>query len=243
MNGRSTIIFPLIVLGVLALITFWIDSTVQSDTEKHDDRHRHDVDYLMENFVTTKTDIKGNLHNMLAAVEMKHFPDKDTTELLRPRYTQFGENKPYVQVEAQKGFVSANGEVIEFKGRVVVVRQAFDGRGEMRLETDYLKVLPKTEYASTDSDVRITQAPRTVIHGTGMIYDKSQENFTLKHRVRVHYEKPHAKPAKALLPKPSTSDKVNPTQAFNKTAQDNKVNDVKQASTTSRQTKRESQKN
>jgi len=243
MNGRSTIIFPLIVLGVIALITFWIDRTVQSDTKKNDGSNRHDVDYFVENFVTTKTDIKGNLHNMLAAVEMKHFPDNDTTELVRPRYTQFAENKPYTQIEAQNGFVSPNGEVVEFKGNVIIIRQAFEGRGEMRLYTDYLKVFPKTEYASTDSDVLITQDPKTVIHGTGMVYDKAKEEFTLKQKVRVHYEKPTAKSTKPLLPKAGTSAKVNPAENVNKTAQNKKANDVKQPSTPSRQTKRESQKN
>jgi lipopolysaccharide export system protein LptC len=208
MNGRSTIIFPLIVLGVLALITFWIDSTVQSDTKKIDGSHRHDVDYFVENFVTTKTDINGNLRNMLAAVEMRHYPDNDTTELVRPRFTQFGENKPYTQIEAQRGLISANGEEIEFKGNVIIVRQAFEGRGEMRLKTDYLKVLPKTEFASTESDVVITKDPKTIIHGTGMIYDKKEKNFVLKKRVRVHYEKPNAKSSSSLLPKRAARTKV-----------------------------------
>ena len=241
MNGRSTIIFPLIVLGVLAFITFWIDSTVKSDAKRIDGSSRHDVDYFVENFVTTKTDLNGNLRNMLAATEMRHYPDNDTTELLRPRYTQFAENKPYTQIEAQKGFVSADGESVEFKGHVLIVRQAFEGRGEMRLSTDYLKVFPKTEFASTESDVVITQAPKTVIYGTGMIYDKNEKNFVLQKRVRVHYEKP--KSSNTLLPKTAASAKVNPAETANKKAPDHKANNVKQRSSLSRQSNREHQKN
>lgn len=225
-NGRTAIIFPLIVLGVLALITFWIESTVKSDIKKNDSNSRHDADYFVENFVTTKTDIHGNLRNMLAAVEMRHYPDNDTTELTRPRFTQYAEKKPYTQIEAQKGFVSGNGEEVEFKGNVIIVRQAFEGRGEMRLTTDYLKVLPKKEYASTPNDVVITQAPNTVIHGTGMVYNKAGKDFTLQKRVRVHYEKPNAKSKTTLLPKQAASAKVNPKAVVNKTAQDNKANDV-----------------
>jgi lipopolysaccharide export system protein LptC len=234
MNGRSTIIFPLIVLGVLAFITFWIDRNVQSDTKKVDGSNRHDVDYFVENFVTTKTDAKGNLRNMLAAVEMRHYPDDDTTELIRPRFTQYGENKPYTQIEAQKGFVSANGEVVEFKGNVIIVRKAFEGRGEMRLKTDYLKVLPKTEFASTESDVVITQDPNTIIHGTGMIYDKKEKNFVLKKKVRVHYEKPNTKSSTSLLPKQAARAKVSSTEVANKTMSDNKANNVYKSSTSTR---------
>ena len=243
MKGRSPIIFPLMVLGVLAFITFWIDSTVKLGLPKMDGSNRHDVDYFVENFVTTKTDLNGNLHNMLAATEMRHYPDNDTTELLRPRYTQFGENKPYTQIEAQKGFVSPNGEEVEFKGNVIIIRQAFEGRGEMRLKTDYLKILPKTEYASTASDVEITQDPKTVIHGTGMIYDKNQQDFTLQKRVRVHYEKPNTKSALPLLPKAGTSDKVNPTELSNKAAQNNKAKDAKNPSQKSCKSIREPKKN
>lgn len=227
MNGRYSIVFPLIVLGVLALITFWIEQTVNLPTQKVDGSGRHDVDYFVENFVTTQTDVHGNLRNMLAAVEMRHYPDDDTTELIRPRYTQYGENKPYTQIEAQKGFVSANGEEVEFKGNVVIVRQAFEGRGEMRLTTDYLKVLPKTEFVSTNSEVVITQDPKTVIHATGMVYDKNEKNFVLQKRVRVHYEKPKA--SNQRLPKIPASDKVNADGSTKKTAQQNKANDVKKS--------------
>ena len=243
MKGRSPIIFTVIVLGVLALITFWIDNTVKLGITNKDGSNRHDVDYFVENFVTTKTDLNGNLRNMLAATEMRHYPDNDTTELERPRYTQYGNNKPYTQIEAQKGFVSSNGEVVEFKGNVIIVRQAFEGRGEMHLKTDYLKILPKTEYASTASDVVITQDPKTVIHGTGMIYDKNEQDFTLQKRVRVHYEKPDTKSAKPLLPKFVTSDKVNPTQTTNKVALNNKASDAKKPSDQSRKSNREQKKN
>ena len=82
-----------------------------------------------------------------------------------------------------------------------------------------------------------------MIHGTGMIYDKNAKDFTLQKRVRVHYEKPSTKSAKPLLPKDSTSDKVNPTETTNRTAQNNKANDVKQPSDKSRKSNREHKKN
>ena len=46
------------------------------------------------------------------------------------------------------------------------------------------------EIAKTDSAVVITQGSKTIIRGTGMIYDKGQETFTLLKNVKVHYEKP-----------------------------------------------------
>jgi lipopolysaccharide export system protein LptC len=187
---RSAIIFPLVLLSMLALLTFWINRTVQPPAPKLDGSSRHDPDYIVSNFVTTHTDINGDLHYKLAAVEMKHFPDDDTTDLQRPRYTQFTIGKPYTQVEGLRGYVSGNGEKVEIVDNVKVTRQAFAEKGEMTVETDYLNILPNEELVSTESPVVIRQAPKTVIYATGMIYEKKLRTVTLLHKVRAHYERP-----------------------------------------------------
>ena len=190
MYGRNTILFPLIVLTLLALISFWIESTVKAPLHKSKASLRHDPDYYLENFVTTKTDVNGNIKTMLAATSMHHYPDDDSTFLTRPRFTQFTENKPSTQIEAQKGQISSTGEQVEFNNKVVVYKQANANRPDVRLTTDYLRIFAKQEIAKTDSAVVITQGSKTVIRGTGMIYDKGQETFTLLKNVKVHYEKP-----------------------------------------------------
>lgn len=190
MFGRSTILFPIIVLTVLAAMSVWIESKVKAPLHRSKASFRHDPDYYLENFVTTKTDANGHLKTMLAAVAMLHYPDDDSTYLTRPRFTQYFENKPYTQIEGQKGEISSNGEQVNFTNNVVVYRPAFGDRPDMRLTTDYLRVFAKQEIAKTDSPVLITQGPKTIIRGTGMIYDKTQQTFTLLKNVKVHYEKP-----------------------------------------------------
>lgn len=187
---RSAIAFPLVLLLLLALLTFWINKTVQPPAPKIDGSSRHDPDYIMSNFVTTQTDINGNLRYKLAAVEMRHFPDDDTTHLQRPRYTQFAIGKPYTQVEGMRGYVSSDGEVVELVDNVKVTRQAFAGKGEMTVETEYLNIRPDEELVTTESPVVIRQAPKTVIYATGMIYEKKKNTVTLLHKVRAHYERP-----------------------------------------------------
>jgi lipopolysaccharide export system protein LptC len=190
MYGRSTIVFPLALLVLLALLTLWIDRSVQPPEHKVDGNTRHDPDYIMHNFVTTKTDVNGKLQYVLAAVEMTHYPDNDSTELVRPRFTQYATDKPYTQIEGQRGTISGNGDVVEFIGNVKVVRQEFQDRGEMTMSTQYLRLFPKEEVATTDKPVVITQAPKTVIHANGMVFDKKKKTIDLSGKVRVHYEKP-----------------------------------------------------
>jgi lipopolysaccharide export system protein LptC len=190
MYGRPTILFPLALLALLALLTLWIERSVHAPQHKLEGNTRHDPDYMVNNFVTTKTDLMGNLHYVLAAVGMKHYPDDDSTELVRPRFTQYDIGKPYTQIEGQRGLVSSNGENVQFMDNVKVVRQAFKDRGEMTVLTEYLNVTPKSDIATTDKPVVIMQAPKTVVHAIGMIYDKKQRTVQLLNKVRVHYERP-----------------------------------------------------
>lgn len=192
---RSAILYPMLLLSILALITAWINHVVQPSKLKLDGSSRHDPDYIMNNFVTTQTDINGDLHYKLASTEMRHFPDDDTTDLQRPRYTQFATNKPYTQIQALRGHVSGDGEQVQLVGNVKLTRQAFAEKGEMTLETDYLNILPNQDLVRTDSPVVIRQAPKTVIYATGLVYEKKIHTVTLLHQVRAHYEKPAVKNA------------------------------------------------
>ena len=207
---RAAITFPLALLILLALLTFWINRTVQPPQPKLDGSSRHDPDYIMSNFVTTQTDVNGNLRYKLAAIEMRHFPDDDSTELQRPRYTQFAVGKPYTEVQGMRGIVSTNGEEVKLFDNVKVTRQAFAEKGEMTVETDYLNIRPNEELVTTDRPVIIRQAPKTVIYATGMVYEKKQRTVTLLHKVRAHYERPaiagKSKPAKNSTAKIGTSE-------------------------------------
>lgn len=191
MLGRTnTILFPLAVLGLLALITLWIDRTVQAPEPRVDGNARHDPDYILNNFVTTRTDATGNISHILKASEMRHYPDDDTTQLEKPYLTQHGIGQPVTTIESKRGTVSSKADVVEFYDDVRVVRQAFGDRPEMTLTTDYLKVEPDNEVASTDRPVVITQGPKSVVRAVGMYYDKKNQTIQLNKRIRSHYERP-----------------------------------------------------
>ena len=200
MPTRSAIFYPLILALLLALLTFWINQTVENQGPKIDGSNRHDPDYTMQNFVTTQTDINGKLRYVLAAAEMVHYPDDDSTVLQRPRFTQYTSNKPFVRIEGLRGYVSSNGEEVELVDNVKVVRQAYAGKGEMQLLTEKLLILPNQDLVKTNAPVVIKQLPKTVIRATGMIFDKKKQTLQLLSRVKVHYEKPIVSRLKAAKP-------------------------------------------
>jgi lipopolysaccharide export system protein LptC len=191
MYARPSILFPIVLMAILAVLTFWIDYAVQAPEARIDGSSRHDPDYILNNFTTTRTDENGELRYRLSALEMRHYPDDDTTELEKPQFQRYEVDKPFTTIEGNKGFVSTDAETVEFIDDVKVVRQAFNGKGEMVVLTDRLEVMPNEEMAKTDRPVVITQEPKTVIHATGMIYDKKNQSVQLLSRVKSHYEKPN----------------------------------------------------
>lgn len=209
MHGRSAMWFLLLVLAMLAALSLWVQQAVQPPTPKPDGSARHDPDYKLTNFSTVKTDQNGNLRNTLQAAEMVHYPDDDSTELTRPNFTMFSANKPFTRFAGERGLVSSDGKEVQIIGNVKVVRGATGRKGELTLLTDYLYILPDEDIAKTDRAVTITQAPKTVIRGTGMLYNKKQGTLELYKNVRVHYERPSAQraPAKTTSSKTRPADK------------------------------------
>ena len=210
MRGRSTIWFPLTVLAFLAALSLWIEHAVQPPPPKQDGSSRHDPDYKVSNFNTIKTDEQGKLRYALAAVEMVHYPDDDSTELVRPRFTQYTADKPYTQIQAQRGLVSSNGKDVYFMDNVIVERGATPQKGKLIVRTEYLHVVPDLEVANTDRPVTILQEPHTVARANGMEYNKKERTLQLFKRVHVHYEKPGAKTAKTAPPAAATNAKNPP---------------------------------
>ena len=127
----------------------------------------HDPDYYMEDFTTLTLKEDGKPKNKIHAIYMAHYPDNDTTELLKPQMEVFREDKSPLYIEADKGWVTGDNEVLLLRGAVKL--QEFDEQGNATLEinTADVKVLLNEEYAETDQYATIVTDSAT-IRGTGM---------------------------------------------------------------------------
>lgn len=145
MRGLPAIWFALIVLALLAALTLWIDRIVQPPTLKRDGSTRHDPDYIVNNFAINRTDIDGSPRYSLAGSDMRHYPDNDTTDILKPVFHQFSATRPTIQVQSERGQISPNGENVYFMDNVKLVRAATPQKGELTLLTDVLQAIPDQE--------------------------------------------------------------------------------------------------
>jgi lipopolysaccharide export system protein LptC len=185
---------PVLLLGGLAALTYWLDAQVQSPTLRRDGTSRHDPDLFLVNFRAINFDEKGNSKETMAAQRGEHFPDDDSAELTAPMFRITQPGKPVFTVTADRGKISGDRENAYFTGHVEAHRDAETAAapgktpsGAITLTTDYLHVIPKAERAETDRPVTIRE-PRGIIESVGMTLDNKTKTLRLKSRVAGSFE-------------------------------------------------------
>ena len=194
MTDRLGTWFPLLVLALLAGLTFWLDRIVQPQVADRDRPLHHDPDYVVHGLSGMSMDARGALKHTLSAKKMTHFPDDDTTNLIAPKFVTYTESRSPMTVTAREATVSANGENIYFNDDVRVVRGAMTGQSELVLETSYLHVIPDDNVAKTDRPVTIRNAS-AVVTASGLELNSETRILQLHGRVRGIYREQTPKAA------------------------------------------------
>ena len=182
---------PVLLLGGLAALTYWLDAQIQPSTARRDGATRHDPDMYIENFSAITFGADGEILQSLAAKHAQHYPDDDSIDLTSPALVLTEPGKPRLTIAADVGTVSGNREVVTLRGNVRAMRDAEtktsakDGApvGPATFTTDMLRVMPKESRAETDRLVTIEET-RGIIQGVGMVYDNGLHTIKLKSAVR-----------------------------------------------------------
>ena len=116
---------------------------------------RHDPDYFMEKFSTVIMEDEGKPKNRLYADYMAHYPDDNTIELVEPRLEIYQEEKLPVMVTAEKGWVTADNEVILLSGNVKLWQDNPSGSRELEVLSSEVKILTRQDYAESDKHTTI----------------------------------------------------------------------------------------
>jgi lipopolysaccharide export system protein LptC len=186
MRLTTTRVLPLALMFLLALVSFWLERAVREEEPRPANR-RHDPDYLIANFTTTSYNREGAAESVLSAAQMVHFPDDDSTELVRPRVVQTRPSEPRMIVSAERGAISRDGDDIFLYDNVVLVRSADKEKPEARITTSFLQVVRDRSLVRTDRPVLIVEDRRTLA-GRGMEYNNESQQLLLLSEVRGHFD-------------------------------------------------------
>jgi lipopolysaccharide export system protein LptC len=173
-NDRLTSAAPLLLVGMLAALTFWLDQVAQPP-ERGAGPSRNDPDYIVESLSAISMSEAGAASYTLSAAKMVHYPEGDTTLLTAPKFVNYGMAKAPVTITASEAVVSANGQHVYFQDNVRVTRAAHGPNSELVVRTSFLHVIPDDNLAKTDRTVTVSDAATTV----------TADGFELNNETRV----------------------------------------------------------
>jgi len=185
MIGRGSLWLPLLVLLVLAGLSFWIERTVQPSGESASADHV-DPEGIMENFDAVHTDPAGNPQYRLSAARLKHYSGSKLTELEAPHFVQLDKQAGDVSATAKLAKVSPDGDEVDLRDDVVVTRAATPGQSAMTLRTARLLVFPDRNLLRAPGAVEIADRTMT-LHAGAMEYRADPRIVKLTGRVKARY--------------------------------------------------------
>jgi len=187
MNGdRLATLAPLLLIGLLAALTFWLDQIAQPPA-RYTSTSRDDPDFIVDKLSAVMLSPAGTPSYTLSAQKMTHFPEGDTTLLAAPKFVSYGAVKAPVTITAKEAVVSANGQHVYFQDDVRVTRAAHGTASELVVRTAFLHVIPDDNLARTDRTVTISDASTTVT-AEGLELNNETRVIKLLSNVRGTYD-------------------------------------------------------
>ena len=182
MRFGSSQLFVIVLLALLAGLSFWLQRAVAPVEVVRDGKLRHDPDAIAENFLVRQFDEKGRVKYRLTAPYMMHFPDDDSSQLKSPTLIHYRPNAPQLTLTGKNAKVTSKGQTVFLWDDVKAVRAATPARPELVARMPDLTVQPDDGTAFTQSPVEITE-DKSWVKGVGMHLDNNTSTFELKSQV------------------------------------------------------------
>ncbi|AUH50211.1 LPS export ABC transporter periplasmic protein LptC [Chromobacterium sp. ATCC 53434] len=157
---RSHRLFPILLIGLTALLTVWLDQISRWDS------HRRDLDpdkpeYVAESMVATRYDKQGLLLDKLIASRMWQYPGKPDAYFENPDLYQYQQGTLQYRVIGESGRYNNKNQQAFFDKKVVLIKPADSKQPETRLESSAMFVDTGKRYASS-------KAPSVIHHGNSV---------------------------------------------------------------------------
>ncbi|MDP1557985.1 MAG: LPS export ABC transporter periplasmic protein LptC [Nitrosomonas sp.] len=173
---------PLILLILLASLTFWMTSAVVPPMIMQEDNLDRKPDYIIENLSGVRMDHDRAVQRTFSAKKMLHYLESDITHLEQPYFTNTEPKGPIMRVKAEKAEFTRNGEDIYLTGNVTILRGA--DKDKVTMLTSFLHLIPDENIAKTDQTVVIARK-NTTVNAVGLELDNRTGVIQLLSQVRA----------------------------------------------------------
>ena len=208
---RMAIYMPLLMMGLLALGTYWLARNNPGFSAPETAREgRHEIDYFMKKFSVRTFDETGRLKSEIFGDEGRHFPDTDILEIDQARVRSLRPDGSITIATGNRAYTNGDASEVQLAGNARVLRDAWrdaSGKEFPRLEFrgEFLHAFLNEERVTSHKPVVLTRG-LDQFTGDTFDYDNLGQVANLKGRVRGVLV-PRAAPA-AAMPEPRKNPAV-----------------------------------
>lgn len=186
---RTTIYIPVLLMGLLALGTYWLVRNTPASVATEGQRSvSAEPDYYMRKFGIKTFDDAGQLKSDVSGAELRHYPDTDTLEIDQALIRSYSLEGRLTTSTGNRALTNADGSEVQLLGNARVVREAAvdtAGRATPRLEFrgEFLHVFVNEERVKSHLPVVITRGSDQFA-GDDFAYNNLDRVADLKGRVK-----------------------------------------------------------
>ncbi|PQA79393.1 LPS export ABC transporter periplasmic protein LptC [Rhodoferax sp. TS-BS-61-7] len=186
---RFLLYLPLMVMGTLALGTYWlVRSTPVPEVAQAERVRGHEPDYFMHGFSIKTYDATGRMRSEVQGDVARHYPDTKWIEIDSIRIRSFDAQGRLTTASALRGLTNDSGSEVQLMGKAVVVREADNtaaGKATPRMEYrgEFLHAFMDTEMVKSHQPVELTRG-KDRFTADAMEFDNVDQVMQLRGRVR-----------------------------------------------------------
>lgn len=187
---RLAIYLPMVLMAVLALLTYWMVRLAPQLAEPQEPQPKtHEVDFFMRGATMRTYDKDGRLQSQLFGAEMRHYDDSATVEVDHPRWKSTAPDGRVTHATARLALSRDDGSELQLFNNAVVVRDALTtARSGMlprqEFRGDFLHVFAKDERMLSHLPVRFFSG-QDEFSGESFRYDHLNRMVELEGRAKA----------------------------------------------------------
>jgi lipopolysaccharide export system protein LptC len=189
-------LMPLILMGSLTLMTFWLVKKNQPAEKSAIERVRlHEPDYIINNGALSALNESGNTKYRVLGKKVTHYDDDASIDIETPRIRLFPPEKSPITVKADAGHLDGDLTILDLIDNAEIFRppQAATAtepaRPRMLARSSYFKVLINDDIIETDKPITLEQGV-SVMHSTdGGVFNNIEQSMVLSGQVRGRIER------------------------------------------------------
>jgi lipopolysaccharide export system protein LptC len=195
--GRTLLrLMPLILMGALTLVTFWLVQKVTPPEKSTLERVRlHEPDYTITNGALSALNEMGNTKYRILGNKVIHYDDDASIDILTPRMRLFQLDKAPVTVKSDKGHIDGDLTILDLIDNASILRPAQAATASqaatlrMLASSTYFKVLINDDVIETNRPMTLEQGMSIMQSTAGGKFNNIEQSMTLLGQVKGRIER------------------------------------------------------